>query len=98
MYPSGKIQLHPLQLGLRGAARTRGEATGVLDSSGISPVNFPEGDFGGVIRLLQRRVLRFGLPQDWDVGVGVFPKREDIFVGDKGPGAGGVCICPFHAL
>jgi len=31
-------------------------------------------------RLLQLCVLRFGLPQDGDVGVGVFPEREEILV------------------
>jgi hypothetical protein len=28
--------------------------------------------------LLQLRVLRFGLLQDGDVGVGVFPERQEI--------------------
>ena len=43
--------------------------------------------------LLQLRVLRLGLHQDGDVGVGVFPEREEIFVGGEGAGAGGVGIC-----
>jgi len=30
---------------------------------------------------LQRRVLGFGLRQDGDVGIGVFPEGEEIFVG-----------------
>jgi hypothetical protein len=34
--------------------------------------------------LLQLRVLGLGLPQDGDVGVGVFPKGEEIFVGGAG--------------
>jgi len=33
--------------------------------------------------LLQLRVLGFGLLQDWDVGVGVFPEREEILVGGE---------------
>jgi hypothetical protein len=31
--------------------------------------------------LLQLRVLGFGLFEDGDVGVGVFPQRQKIFVG-----------------
>ena len=34
-------------------------------------------------RLLQLRVLRFGFLQDGDVGVGVFPEGEEIFVGGE---------------
>jgi hypothetical protein len=33
------------------------------------------------LSLLQLRVLRFGLLQDGNVGVGVFPEREEIVVG-----------------
>src|SRR6202040_227174 len=42
--------------------------------------------------LLQLRVLRFGLLQDGDVGVGVFPEGEEIFVGGECPDAGGIGI------
>jgi hypothetical protein len=38
--------------------------------------------------LSQLRVLGFGLFQDGDVGVGVFPEGEELFVG--GAGVGGV--------
>ena len=31
--------------------------------------------------LLQLRVLRFGLLQDGDVGVGIFPEGEEVLVG-----------------
>jgi len=31
--------------------------------------------------LLQLRLLRFGLLQDGDFGVGIFPEGEEIFVG-----------------
>ncbi len=41
---------------------------------------------------MQLRVLGFGLLQDGDVGVGVFPEGEEIFVGGEGTDAGGVCI------
>jgi len=41
---------------------------------------------------LQLRVLRFGLLQDWDVGVGVFPEREEIFVGGESTDAGGIGV------
>src|ERR1019366_1626776 len=46
----------------------------------------------GLFRLLQLRVLRLGLLQDGDVGVGVFPEGEEIFVGGERPDAGGVGI------
>ena len=42
--------------------------------------------------LLQLRVLRFGLLQDGDVGVGVFPEREEILVGGERSDAGGVGV------
>jgi hypothetical protein len=32
-------------------------------------------------RLLQFRVFRLGLLQDWNVGVGVFPENEEVLVG-----------------
>ena len=32
---------------------------------------------------LQLRILRFGFLQDGDVGVGVFPKGEEIFAGGE---------------
>jgi hypothetical protein len=35
-------------------------------------------------QLLQFRVLRLGLLQDADVGIGVFPEREEILVGRTG--------------
>jgi hypothetical protein len=38
------------------------------------------------VGLLQLRVLRFGLLQDGDVWVGVFPEREEMFVGGERPG------------
>src|SRR5271170_2302872 len=42
--------------------------------------------------LLQLRVLGFGLLQDGDVGVGVFPEREEILVGGERTDAGGIGI------
>src|SRR5208282_2459854 len=36
--------------------------------------------------LLQLRVLRLGFPQDGDIGVRVFPKREEILIGGAGFG------------
>src|ERR1019366_9126047 len=44
------------------------------------------------VALLQLRVLRFGLLQDGDVGVGVFPEREKIFVSGERPDAGGIRV------
>jgi hypothetical protein len=42
--------------------------------------------------LLQLCVLSFGLLEDGDVGVGVFPEREEAFVSGERPNAGGVGI------
>src|ERR1700685_397669 len=42
--------------------------------------------------LLQLRVLRFGLLQDGNVGVGVFPEGEEIFVGCERSDAGSIGI------
>ena len=43
-------------------------------------------------RLLQLRVFRLGLLVDGDVGVGVFPEGEEIFVGGERSDAGGIGI------
>jgi hypothetical protein len=43
-------------------------------------------------RLLQLRVLSFGLFQDWDVGVGVFPEGKEIFVRGERPDTGSIDI------
>jgi hypothetical protein len=41
---------------------------------------------------MQLRVLRFGIFQDGDVGVGFFPEREEILLGGERADAGGVGI------
>jgi hypothetical protein len=41
---------------------------------------------------LQPCVFRLGLLQDGDVGVGVFPEGEEIFVSGERPDAGGIGI------
>src|SRR5205807_6502689 len=43
-------------------------------------------------QLLQLRVLRLGLLQDGDGGVGVFPESEEVFVGSERPHAGSIGI------
>jgi len=47
---------------------------------------------------LQLRVLRLGLFQDRNVGVGIFPEHKEVFVCSKGANTGGVSIramrCP----
>ena len=43
-------------------------------------------------QLLQLCVLCLGFFQDGDVGVGILPESEKIFVGGERPGAGGVGI------
>jgi hypothetical protein len=40
---------------------------------------------------LQLSVFRFGFLQDGNVRVGVFPQREEIFVGGQRSGADGIC-------
>src|ERR1035437_6227085 len=52
----------------------------------------PEAFLGRARELLQLRVLGFGLLQDGNVGVGVFPEREEIFVGGERPDAAGIGI------
>jgi len=42
--------------------------------------------------LLQPRILRFGFLQDGNVGIGVFPQCEKIFVRGERPHAGGIGI------
>src|ERR1700730_7393876 len=42
------------------------------------------------VRLLQPRILGFGSNQDRNIGVGVFPEREEILI--RGPGFGGVAL------
>src|ERR1035438_3597094 len=48
---------------------------------------YPQGD-----RLLQLREFRLGFLQDGDVGVGVFPEGEEVFVGGESASAGEVGI------
>ena len=43
--------------------------------------------FPATSALLQLSVLRPGFLQEWDVGVGVFPESEEIFVGGERPEA-----------
>ena len=42
--------------------------------------------------LLQLRVLGFGLLEDGDVWIGVFPESEEVFIGGEYPDAGGIGI------
>ncbi|MGA6980265.1 MAG: hypothetical protein WBZ11_01800, partial [Candidatus Sulfotelmatobacter sp.] len=42
--------------------------------------------------LLQLGIFRFGFFQDGDVGVAVFPEREEIFLGGESARAGEVAI------
>src|SRR5271165_2257036 len=42
--------------------------------------------------LLQSCVFRLGFFQDGDVGVGIFPEAEELFVGGECPDAGGIGI------
>src|ERR1700722_1973307 len=49
-------------------------------------------------RLLQLGVFGFGFLEDRDVGVGVFPEREKIFVGGERADAGGIGIRALRGL
>jgi hypothetical protein len=40
--------------------------------------------------LMKLGVFGFGGDEDGDVGVGIFPQREKIFVGGERPDAGGI--------
>jgi len=46
----------------------------------------------GLDVLLQVGVLCLGLLQDGDLGIGVFPEGEEIFVGGSRADAGGIAI------
>jgi len=46
--------------------------------------------------LLQLRVFRLGFLQDGNVGVGVFPQPEEVFVGGERPSAGSIGIGALH--
>ena len=51
---------------------------------------------GRFFPLLQVRILRPGLLQDRDVRIGVFPKREKVFVGGECADAGSIGIGPLR--
>ncbi len=48
--------------------------------------------------LLQFRVLGLGFFQYGDVRVGIFPEVDEIFIGGKGPDAGGGGIRRFQVI
>jgi hypothetical protein len=54
--------------------------------------NSPSESVGGCDLLLQLRVFGFRFFQDGDVGIGVFPEREEVIVGSQCPDAGGIRI------
>jgi hypothetical protein len=62
----------------------------------FEPKKMPTGEPPRLVRSLQLRVLRLGLLQEGDVGVGVFPEREESFVRGDRPHAGGVGIRPLR--
>src|ERR1700691_5931494 len=76
-------------------ATTQGRTTGKVSSETLFD-DSPIGQVGGWSQLLQLRVLSFGLLQNGDVGVGVFPEGKKIFVGGERPDAGSVGICPLR--
>jgi hypothetical protein len=64
----------------------------------FEPKKMPTGEPPRLLRSLQLRVLRLGLLQEGDVGVGVFPEREESFVRGDRPHAGGVGMRPTRLL
>ena len=48
--------------------------------------------------LLQLGIFSFGLFVDGNVGVGVFPEGEEVFVGGERTDAGGIGICARRVL
>ena len=65
----------------------------MLSSLGMTTAN--SGDTCGAAEIsLQLRVLGFGLLQDGDVGIGVFPQGQKILVG--GACFGGVLLVRVH--
>jgi hypothetical protein len=92
----GTINLPPWPGSARAPARTLtpeyigvvSEVTGVPFAVAIHlPVNAKLGHAAGRSQpcSLQLRVLRFGFLQDGDVGIGVFPEREEILIGGTAP-------------
>src|SRR5208282_952674 len=49
-------------------------------------------------RLLQLRVLGFGLLQDGDVAIGIFPESEEVFVSGERPHAGSISISALRSF
>src|SRR5580658_1028209 len=78
----------------------RCQVSDLSDSVGFSGKNgaFVRGWRAGSPRVvtgasLQLGVFRLGLPEDWDVGVSVFPKGKEILVGSPGLG-----LIPRHSV
>jgi hypothetical protein len=72
----------------RSVARTRNQKHRFLRT----PSKTPPGSLVPLFRSLQLRILGLGLLQDGDVGIGVFPEGEEIFVGGDRPDASGIGI------
>jgi len=66
------------------------EQSGLGGRKGRSPLwpCMPAGSATAAQGLFQLCVLRLGFLQDGDVGVGVFPEREEILIGGVGFGEG----------
>ena len=70
---------------------TRGERTTGAPLAPLAAATSIEARVGAQ-GLFQVCVLRLGFLQDGDVGVGVFPESEEIFVGGECAGAGGIGV------
>src|SRR5208282_4374294 len=75
-----------------GRGRTNGKGERMAQSCAYNSCGRAASDEQDFSPLLQLRALRFGLLQDGDVGVGVFPKGEEILVGGERADAGGIGI------
>src|SRR3989442_89688 len=86
----------PLNFGWRVSVAEKGGGVGFLFARGeeVGPVEKKpprqDGSLNSPGVSLQLLVLRFSFLQDGDVGVGIFPEREEISVGGECPDTGGI--------
>jgi len=80
--PCQPLERGPPQLNeLRTLGYVNGRYTRIQRTFSTHSASFLAVDDNMIARLLQLRVLRLGLLQDGDVGVGVLPKTEKVLIG-----------------
>jgi hypothetical protein len=81
-YRIGKMRKHPQASYSQAPFFHRHEAEGLGSPlAGLTKPFQTLVDLSNSLTLLQLGVFRLGLLEDGDVGVGVFPEREELFVG-----------------